>query len=98
MAYSVIATTILVVVLLCFVAYYVHRKKGAKEKYRPVSSRSDVELTVLNENTTCRVCGQRPRPEIQNPLSIGTQMHAPPSYTSNYAGTLVIMYSFTKID
>lgn len=98
MAYSVIATTLLVVVLLGFVAYYVHRKKGSKEKYRPVHSRSNIELdpaeTLLNEITTCRRCGQRPRPEIQNSLlaTRGTRQYAPPSYTSHCAGTLLIMY------
>ncbi|XP_053393196.1 uncharacterized protein LOC123564582 isoform X2 [Mercenaria mercenaria] len=107
MSYSAVSTTLLVVVLLAFVAYYIHRKKLAKEKSRrydyPVGYRTGLnkgrnydpdEGQLLQEITldNREICSQcGQRPRPE----LRETENAPPSYATCDQGRLLFSRSDT---
>lgn len=85
LSYNAVSITLLVVVLLSALAYYIHRKRESKEKEKRTGkdeASCDQNERLIPENDTCPTCGQRPRPETQCvQMSYRADHHsAPPSY------------------
>jgi ribosomal protein L32 len=103
MIYSAISSTLLVVTLLSFIAYYIHRKKVSKEKrtknqsqtihYRTNTRTCSVDNlfqeSTLENQRVCHYCGHSPRPENLAENSVG-----PPSYRTY--GKIVCIFSLNK--